>query len=181
MTVGPAASVPHLDEQTSAARGISPGVVEDGEVILRELFSDHMENGKLTPAALPMDELLRTGASVHRAAHVTTEQVRASVQTRLKARKKKNPGRQHETRISAPITRQIRSQRVKKTSGQIYVVIDTAEVDNPGHASIYYKLQEVKLQKLLPSKMRQLRTELLLPVFQKNLMTVEEALAKIAG
>ena len=176
MTAGSAISVPHLDEQTSAAPGISPGIVGDDEVILREFLSDHTKNGKLTPAALRMDELLETGVSVHRAEYAVVERVRASVQNRLEARKDRDPSQQHEAKISAPITRQIRSQRVKKTGEQIYVVIDTAEADNLGHASIYCKLRGFQ-----KSQLRKLRTNFLLPVFQKNLMAVEDALAKIAG
>ena len=177
MTAGLAVSAPHLDEQTSAAPGISPGIVRDNEIVLRELLSpDHIEKGLITPAAVELKELQQTGASVHRAKHAVAEEVRASVARRLEARRSQDPNRPCEARISAPTAGQIRGIRIEKTGEQIFVVIDTAEFGNPSHASIYRRNPEMQ-----KSRLRKLRTDLLLPVLQENLMPVEEALEKVAG
>ena len=138
MTAESAAPTPHLDEKTSAAPGVSPEIVRDIEVVLRELyFPGHMEDGLLTPAALTIEELKQTGASVHRAEYAVAERVRASVQSHLDAREKRNPDRQFEAMISAPTAGEIRRKRIEGTGKQVFVVIDTAEIDNPSHASIY--------------------------------------------
>ena len=176
MIAGPAVSAPHLDEQTSAAPDISPGIVRDNEIVLRELFSpDHIEEGMITPAAVELKELRQTGASVHRAKHTAAEEVRASIERRLESRKSQDPSRSYEARISAPTAGQIRGIRIKDTGEQVFVVIDTAESGNPGHASIYGKNPEIR-----KSMLRKLRTDLLLPVLQENLMLVEEALERVA-
>ena len=175
MTPGPAVSVPHLDEQTSAVPGISPGIVQDNEIVLRELFSpEHIQEGVITPAALKLTELQWSGASVHRAKHAVAKEVRASVQRRLDARESRDPSRSYEARISAPTAGQIRGIRIEKTGEQIFVVIDTAELGNPSHASIYRRNPEMR-----KSQLRKLRTDLLLPVLQENLMLVEEALERV--
>lgn len=116
MTAGPAVSAPHLDEQTSAAPDISPGIVRDNEIVLRELLSpDHIEEGMITPAAVELKGLQQTGASVHRAQHAVAEEVRASIQSRLDARKRQDPSRPYEARISAPTAGQIRGIRIEQT------------------------------------------------------------------
>lgn len=48
----------HPDECTSAAPDISPGPVENEEMLLRELYSpQHVKNGKLIKRAIPIQEL----------------------------------------------------------------------------------------------------------------------------
>lgn len=134
-----------------------------------------MEDGILTPAAVTIEELKRTGVSVHRAEHAVAGHVAAAVQNRLAARERRNPARRCEAKISAPSAGRIRAVRAEETDGQAFAVIDTAESGNPGHASIYCRNPEMP-----HSRLRKLRTDRLLPVLQENLMTVDEALKKIA-
>ena len=53
---------------------------------------------------------------------------------------------------------------------QVFVVIDTALPGECAHASVYAVLPDMR-----DSKLRQLRTELLLPLLEHNRMTVDEA------
>ncbi|MCY4227851.1 MAG: hypothetical protein OXF20_09215 [Gammaproteobacteria bacterium] len=128
-------SVPHLNERVSAAPGVSPGVVEDSETLLREIFFPyHVQGGSLQLAAVSLRELRKTGFSVHRKKHVTFELVENSIKMRLS-----RPRKGIAWKIEG--LAEILSLDVRKITGfdnkSLFVIIDTALEDNPGHASIY--------------------------------------------
>ena len=69
---------PHLDEASSAAPDISPGIVEDDESILRSVFNpDHVKDGQVQPSAISLKDLQERGFSVNRTKYVTQEFVEA--------------------------------------------------------------------------------------------------------
>ena len=155
----------HLDEHISANPGLSPGVVEDDELLLRELFKPHhIRNGELRPAAISAKDLVLRGFSVNRMKHVTTEFVKASIEKRLsKSRKGESWEEEGVAKLKALEVRQIQFD-----GRQAFVVIDTAEPNNRGHASIYAASPE----KGEPHA-REIR-DLLLPFLEKR-MPVDEA------
>lgn len=158
-------SSPHLDEHTSAAPGLSPGIVEDDECLLRELFNpQHIKNGELQPAAISLKDLRRCGFSVHRMKYVTAEFVKASIEERLSRPRKGEPWKNE----GAAKLKALEVRQILFDGRQAFVVIDTAEPNNRGHASIYAAT---------PGKgdphARELR-KLLLPFLQKR-MPVDKA------
>jgi hypothetical protein len=73
-----------LDESTTAAPGISPGIVADNEILLREVLNpDHVVNGELQSAAIPLKDLNGRGFSVHRRKYVTQGFVESSISQKL--------------------------------------------------------------------------------------------------
>ncbi len=156
---------PHLDEQSSAAPGLSPGIVKDDEYLLRELFNpQHVENGELKLAAISLKDLRSRGFSVHRMKYVTPECVKASIEGRLSRPRKGAPWKNEgAAKLKALDVRQILCD-----GRQAFVVIDTAEQNNRGHASIYVAAPEKGDQYA-----RELR-QLLLPFLQKR-MPVDKA------
>ena len=158
---------PHLDETVSAAPGVSRGVVLDDEQLLRSLFNpDHIKDGVLQVAAIPLRDLQERGFSVNRLSHVTPEFITDGI-NRLLARRPGGESRYSEgvARFSAGAVRSIQDD-----GSQVFVVIDTASPDNVGHASIY--LSDVSTPQSQARRMR----EQLLPVLQQR-MSVAEAFA----
>ena len=159
--------VPHLDETVSAAPDLSPGVVRDDERLIRSLLNpDHIKDGALQVAAIPLRDLQARGFSVNRWSHVTPEFVNEGI-SRLLARKPGGEPRYFEgvARFSAQTVRSIQVD-----GRQVFVVIDTAFPDNVGHASIY--LFDVSIPQSQARRMR----EQLLPLLQWR-MSVTEAFA----
>ena len=75
---------PHLDESTTAAPGVSPGIVADNEILLREVLNpDHVVNGELLSSAIPLKDLKGRGFSVHRREYVTQRFVESSIDQKL--------------------------------------------------------------------------------------------------
>ena len=158
---------PYLDETVSAAPDVSPGVVLNDEQLLRSLFNpDHIKDGVLQVAAIPLRDLQVRGFSVNRLSHVTPEFVDAGI-NRLLARRPGGEPRYSEgvARFSAGTVRGIQVE-----GRQVFVVIDTALPDNVGHASIY--LSDVSMPQSQARRMR----ERLLPLLQRR-MSVAEAFA----
>ena len=158
---------PYLDETVSAAPDVSPGVVLNDEQLLRSLFNpDHIKDGVLQVAAIPLRDLQVRGFSVSRLSHVTPEFVDAGI-NRLLARRPGGEPRYSEgvARFSAGTVRGIQVE-----GRQVFVVIDTALPDNVGHASIY--LSDVSMPQSQARRMR----ERLLPLLQRR-MSVAEAFA----
>jgi hypothetical protein len=57
----------HRDENSSASRWISPGLVQNEEIILRTVLDPHhIEAGQLSPAAISLSDLQSRGWSVDR-------------------------------------------------------------------------------------------------------------------
>ena len=159
----------HLDENVSAAPGLSPGVVEDDEILLRELFKPHhVKNGQLRPAAISAKDLISAGFSVKRMRYVTAECVKASIEERLSRPRKGEPLRNEG--VAKLKTLEVR--QILFDDRRAFVVIDTAEPNNKGHASIYSATPE----KGEPYA-RELR-KLLLPFLQKR-MPVDEAFEEL--
>jgi hypothetical protein len=74
----------HLNERLSAAPGLSPGIVEDDELLLREMFNpEHVRDGKVIERAVSVDDLRIRGFSVHRMKHVNPAMIKAAIAIRL--------------------------------------------------------------------------------------------------
>lgn len=126
-------SLLHLDEHNSAAPDVSPGVVQDSEFLLRELFNpQHISDGKLLPAAIALDDLRSRGFSVHRVKYVTKEHVKASIDDKLS---RPRVGTQWTDEGVAKF-QAVAVRRLRIDGEQVLVVIDTAHESNRGHASI---------------------------------------------
>lgn len=161
----------HLDERTSAAPEVSPGVIDDAEQLLREMFNpQHVKNGEVVVTAISLEELRSRGFSVHRMEYVTAEYVKESINERL-SRPRTGSNWQDEgvARLQASVVRALRVD-----DQQAFVVIDTAKEDSRGHASIYAAAPE-KGQ----AHARELRA-LLLPLLQER-MSLNQAFDSIAG
>lgn len=144
----------------------SPGVVEDNELILRELFNpQHVgDDGEIVPAAISLQDLRERGFSVHRMKYVTREFIESSIKQRLA---KPRSGKQwKEEGVAKIVVRKIRE--LKLQDRQAFVVIDTALENNRGHASIFFANREID-----KADTRELRS-LLLPMLKKR-MTIDEA------
>lgn len=161
----------HLDESKSAAPEISPGIVEDEEHLIREMFNpQHIDKeGKVIERAISVNELVADGFSVHRIEHVSKEFVEKSIQTRLSRKRKEPWTSEGVSRLKTLAVRQIFLEDEKA-----FVVVDTATEDNPGHASIYFAT---------PQKGKAYAREargFLLPLLQ-NRMTLDEAYDSATG
>ena len=157
---------PHLDETSSAAPDISPGVVEDDEPLLRSVFNpDHVKDGQVQTSAISLKDLQERGFSVNRLRYVTQEFVEESIDRTL-ARTFQGIGRESEG-VACFEARAVRDIR---DGTQVFVVIDTALQDNRGHASIYLANPDVQ-----PSQARRMR-EKLLPLLHGR-VSVAEAFA----
>ena len=151
---------PHLDETVSAAPNLYPGVVRDDEQLLRSLFNpDHIRGDMLQVAAIPLRDLQVRGFSVNRLSHVTQEFIEDGI-NRMLARQPGGAPRYSEgvARFEAGTVRSIQAD-----GRQVFVVIDTASLDNIGHASIY--LADPAMP---PSHARKMR-EQLLPLLQRRM------------
>ena len=162
----------HLDEGATAAPGVSLGVVVTEESVLRELYAPQhtgcQSGGPLTARAIPLNDLVRDGFSVHRKQHVTRKQVGDLIIERL-ARP-----RQGADWVSLGVSKlDVRCVRELRLSdephNQVFVVIDTGMADMPWHASIYASERDCK-----PSRGRKLRN-LLLPVLERCRMSLDDA------
>ena len=155
----------HRNECISAAPKFSPGIVENDEFLLRELFNpEHIRNEELIPRAKSLQDLRSRGFSTHRIKFVTPDFIKSSIEERLSKPRKGEPWRvEGVVRLEVKAVRQFRID-----DEQLFVVIDTALENNPGHASIYATSPEKG-----DSYMRELRS-LLLPLLQ-NRMSVDEA------
>ena len=162
----------HLDESKSAAPGISPGIVEDEEYLIREMFNPQHINdeGKVIKRAISVNELLADGFSVHRIKYVSKEFVEKAIQTRLSRTRKEPWISEGVSRLKTLAIRQL----FMDNNERAFVVIDTATEDNPGHASIYFAT---------PQKGKAYAREargFLLPLLQ-NRITINEAYAGVIG
>ena len=159
---------PHLDERVSASPDISPGLVQDDETLIRALFDpDHVKNGKIIPAAIPIKDLLQRGFSVQRRNFTTQELLEKLIDKYLS---RESDGKKRKFEGVAPLkTRDIRV--ITEDEKKLFVVIDKALECNPGHASIY--LAE---NKVADSKAREYRQKLM--PFLNHRTSVSEALAE---
>ena len=159
---------PHLDEKTSASRGISPGLVGDEESLLREVLNpDHVVDGVVQRSAISVKDLKERGFSVHRLRYVTRKFVEGAINEKLA---RPFDGK---VRVSEGVARfTVRAVRdIQENGKQAFVVVDSATRPNPVHASIF--LSNVGMK---DSFARSMRDELL-PLLEKR-MSVAEALAE---
>ena len=154
------------DESTSAAPGTSPGIVQDREVLIREMFKPHHTdgNGKIHKRTIPIDELISSGFSVHRKAHVSRKLVEESIKTRESI-----PREEPWEFIGLAILKTSKIREILWEEHQALKVVDTATQENPAHASIYCncKYQRPK------SRVREIR-DMLIPLLE-NIMPIDEA------
>ena len=74
----------HLDESVSAAPGVSPGVVLDDEILIRELYNPNdISEGEVKNNATPRQDLVHRGLSCHRLKYVSKSTVTESRDRRL--------------------------------------------------------------------------------------------------
>ena len=159
--------IPHLDEATTAAPGISPGPVADEESLLREILNpDHVVDGEVQSSAISLKDLKELGFSVRRSGHVTRKIVEDSIEEKL-TRTFQGRIRMSEgvARFTARAVREIRDNGI-----QVFLVVDTATWSNRGHASIY--LSNIGIKDSLARSMRNKLLRLL-----ETRMPVAEAFA----
>ena len=139
--------------------------MEDHERLLRALFNpDHVKDGHVLVTAISLADLRCRGFSVHRMAYVPQKLVQNLIDKFLSRLR----DRQHLKfeGVARLETRTVRG--IFENGKQAFVVIDTAEHCNVGHASIY--LSEAPSSE---GHARKLRT-LLLPLLQER-TSVDEA------
>lgn len=161
---------PHLDENSSAVPALSPGIVRNHEILLREIFDpDHIRDGQLLERAISVNDLRKRGFSVHRIKFVTPQFIKASIESRITGPRRADWRSEGVAMLIARVIREIMAE-----AEQAFVVIDTASRRNPGHASIYVAR---------PDKgeihARELRS-MLLPYLEER-MSVDEAFQKAEG
>ena len=155
---------PHLDETRTAALGVSPGVVLDEEVLLREVLNpDHVKDGEVQPSAVPLQDLKKRGFSIHRLEYVTKALIEKSINKKLA---KPVEGKQRTSEGVARFTT-LCVRGISDDGSRVFVVIDTAKPSNEGHASIY--LFNVTMGDSLARKMR----EKLLPLLENRLSVAQ--------
>lgn len=159
--------IPHLDEDTTAAPGISPGPVAGEEILVREILNpDHVVDGEVQPSAISLTDLRGRGLSVHRLRYVTQKFVEDSIEEKLtRTFQGKLRVAEGVARFTARSIREIRDKDI-----QAFVIIDSATQSNAGHASIYLSKVGTK-----DSLARGLRNKLL-PLLG-NRVSVREAFA----
>ena len=133
----------HPDERYTSAPGVSPGIVENKEVLLREMYSPyHIKDGEVTPRAMTLKELksITSGASVHRKKYTSRTSLEKAIQDKILF--KKQQGKFWTSEGSAVFTarqvREILRQNTGKETVQAFIVKDTASLERPDHASIHF-------------------------------------------
>ena len=156
---------PHPDEGTSAAPGISPGVVEDGECLVREMIDpQHVKDGQILARAIPVADLRCRGFSVHRMKYVLRCFIRSAIDERIGRTKRDPPW----TDAGVAVMKAGDIRGIRDGGKQAFKVIDTALPENPGHASIFAASPEKG--NAHARKLRSLLTSLL-----QNRMPLEQA------
>lgn len=158
---------PHLDETTSAEPDLSPGVVAQGEWLLRSVFyPDHFVGGKVVKTAISLDDLSARGFSVNRQQHVTREVIESGIDKYLENDFQGTP--REFVGIACFTSSKVRD--FKREDSQAFVVIDTALSCNRSHASVY-----AADPTLSRGQLRRLR-DMLLPLLH-NPVSVDQAMS----
>ena len=127
--------------------------------MLREMFNpQHVKDGEVVVTAVSLTELRSTGFSVHRKEYVSLEFVRKALEWRLLKPRKGTPWKNEG--VAEILTGDVR--RIRRDEESLFVIIDTAVSENPGHASIYAAIPELR-----DPEARKLRL-LLLPLLQNR-------------
>ena len=158
---------PHLDETTSANPDLSPGVVAQGEWLLRSVFyPDHFRDGKVVKTAISLEDLRARGFSVNRQQHVNREVIESGIDKYLENDFQGTPRKF--VGIACFTSSEVRD--FKRDDSRAFVVIDTALPCNRGHASVYAANPTVSRGQL-----RRLR-DMLLPLL-RNPVSVDQVLS----
>ena len=145
--------------------------MQDEECLLREMFHpEHVKDGEILVRAIPVTDLREDGFSLHRMAHVSQQFVELAVQERL-MRPRKTPWR--DEGVAVLYAEEVRGLRLDADQAQALVIIDTAKVENPGHASLFVADPDRG-----PAHARKLRA-LLLPLLHRR-TSIEAAYANFA-
>ena len=123
----------------------SPGVVTDGETLLRVGYApEHILDGEILVAAIRSDDLAdlrRGGFSVDRAGHVDE----ATLRDRARIQMERRPASRKEAFVSTLSTSKLRSEFAGDRD-RAFVVLDTATPDNIAHGSIVSAKQRRRSQ-----------------------------------
>lgn len=147
-------------ETSSAAPWISPGLVKDDEIVLRTIFDPHhLENGKLTKAAIATADLETRGWSVDRKRFTSLWRLRLEHWRWRRRYSQKNPALEKCYILPIPVSA-IRGLR--DAGRQVISVTDFALCSNPAHAALITSVAITK-----KSEARKVRTMLMaaLPPF----------------
>lgn len=131
-------SEPHRDETTSAAPWISPGLVANGETVLRTIFDPHhldLQSGALSNAAISLDDLRSRGWSVDRKRYTSLWRLKLD-HRRWRDRK----ADLHQCYV-IPISVGTLRANCRVEQGQTFSVTDYALWSNPAHATILLSQQ----------------------------------------
>ena len=122
---------PHRQESQSAAPCFSPGLVQSNEIVLRTVLDpDHLKDGKLTVAAISLDDIRFRGWSVDRKSLTSQWRIRLA-----HWRWKRKRPRILKSYVLPMAVRDVREAN-PTTGQQDFVVTDTAVWLNPAHASV---------------------------------------------
>ena len=159
---------PHRDESSSAAPGLSPGVVNNDELLLRSVFfPDDFINGEIVNTSVSLDDLRFYGYSVNRQRYVTRDVIESGIDRYLETPRE---GVERESLGIACFKTSTIREMEDPNGSQAFVVIDTALTENPAHASIYAANPSIS-----KGQTRRLR-KLLFPLLD-NPVSVDQALA----
>jgi hypothetical protein len=126
-----AGRAPHRDEKSSASRWISPGLVRDGEIILRTIFDPHhIQGGALSQAAVSLADIRSRGWSVDRKKYTSLWRVKLSHRSWLS--KKADLEKCYVIPVSVE---KIRND-CRMGGDQLFVVTDLALCGNPAHGCV---------------------------------------------
>lgn len=143
-------------ESTSQSQH-SPGPVKDPEELLRVLFyPEHVKDGCVLQTAIPLKDLRERGFSVDRRAFAIRSVIEQRI-SRQMATENMREERQ-ENAISKFRCGAVR-ELLNEDGSRACIVIDTAEPENPAHASIY------SIEALGDGGLRKIRN-LILPLLQ---------------
>lgn len=125
----------HRDELSSASPWFSPGLVRDSEVVLRTIFDPHhLQDGKLSTAAIALKDLKSRGWSVDRKRFTSPWRIRI-FHWQWKHRKA-----DIHTCFVIPIDVQtLRSHKADQK--QLFSATDDALLLNPAHAAVLLSAQ----------------------------------------
>lgn len=125
---------PTRDETTSAAPGVSPGPVDNDEIIVHEVYEPHhLVDGRAQVQCVPSDGLFIKGISFHRLKYVSREFIEKSRDSKLS----RKPNWRFLGLAQLSVCK-VRSFRRRINEVCIFlVVMDTASPENVSHASVY--------------------------------------------
>ncbi len=154
------------NEEGRSQSAHSPGVVADDEFLLRLGYApEHFLNGEVVVSAISSADLSKRGFSVDREKFALEKLIRE----RSLQQMEHSPGKREQTFLSRFRTGDLRKELTEDGS-RAFVILDTAELDNPAHASI----RSARIRS--PSEIKELKL-LLIPYLQ-NPLPLQDYFAK---